>query len=242
MRRHNPTAAPAIPTAAPGHGHAAPNKDGGARPAAAPARPQDGAGRRCCVRGGSKMAPSRPRCPHPRWLHPLQRRGSRPARPRRRPQAVSALTKDGGGQRRWSLGSRHSLLAGLRGRHGGGRAGVRVRSLREARCQRLPHPAAHLQPRVQVRERAAPAIAPGRPVPPQPVPAGQPAPGLCQPCPGLAPRQSRVLCSPAGPAIPRAAPSRVWRSRRLELPLVGRGASAPCPGGAGAALLSRGRR
>lgn len=58
MWRHNhpqplPPSRPAPP--------AAPNKHGRAGPAAAPARPQDGAGRRCCVRGGSKMAPSRPR-------------------------------------------------------------------------------------------------------------------------------------------------------------------------------------
>lgn len=160
--------------------------------------------------------PPAPRCQDPRWLPPLQRRGSRPAPPRRRPQAVSALTKDGGGQRRWSLGSRRWLLAGLRGRHGGGRAGVRVRSLREARCQRLPHPAAHLQPRLQVRERAAPAIAPARPGLAQPLPAG--------PC--------RAPASPLGKAVscsreqlwpsPEFPPAELWGSRRLELPLAGR--------------------
>lgn len=198
-----------------------------------------------------------PRCQDPRWLPPLPRRGPRPARPRRRPQAVSALIKDGGGSRRWSVGSRRSLLEGFRGRHGGGRAGVRVRSLRQARCQRLPHPAAHLQPRVQVRERAAPAIVPARPglAWSSPCPrgwqGGQGSRGLgcAVPCPGL-PQGKAVPCgreqvwpSPEGP------PAELWGSRRLELPLVGmwsapesRGASAPCCGGAGAALLIRGRR
>lgn len=172
------------------------------------------------------------RCPHPRWLRPLQRRGSRLARPRRRPQAVSALIKDGGGQRRWSLSSRRSLLAGLRGRHGGGRAGVRVRSLREARCQRLPHPAAHLQPRVQVRERAAPAIAPARPVLPQPVPAGQPAAGLChavsRPRPSAQPRP--VVAGRSGHSLSRLQPSSGgaagWSCLSWAA-LEGSGASAP---------------
>lgn len=146
------------------------------------------------------MAPARPRCQHPRWLHPLLSRSPRLARPRRRPQAVSALIKDGGGQRRWSLGSRRSLLAGLRGRHGSSRAGVRVRSLREARCQRLPHPAAHLQPRVQVRERAASAVAPARPGSPC---ARRAAGGCAVPC--------RAPASPRGKVVP-CGRERVWPS------------------------------
>lgn len=187
---------------------------------------------------GPKMAPaaaavsgaaprwrhSAPRCQYSIWLHSLHRRGPRLARPRRRRQAVSALIKDGGGQRRWSLGSRRSLLAGLRGRHGGGRAGVRVRSLREARCQRLPHPAAHLQPWLQVRERAAPAIAPARPGLPRALPAGRPGAGLCRargPASSLGKAVScgreRVWLSPEPP------PAELRRSRRLELPLVAGG-------------------
>lgn len=146
-----------------------------------------------------RWRPPAPRCQHPRWLPPLHRRGPRLARPRRRPQTVSALTKDGGGQRRWSLGSCRSLLAGLRGRHGGGRAGVRVRSLREARCQCLPHPAAHLQPRVQVRECPAPAIGPACL---SPCPQGSRGPGCAMPRPGLVPWERRVLWRREGLAIP----------------------------------------
>lgn len=57
-------AAPATPPLS-ASGHGALIKHGRASPAAPPARPQDGAGRRCCVRGGSKMAPSRPRSSPP---------------------------------------------------------------------------------------------------------------------------------------------------------------------------------
>lgn len=102
------------------------------------ARSQDGAGRACFVRTGSKMAAGRSKMPSPPAARSQRRRGGACPQQRWRSEVPLAPRLPAFAPRRARL------------RDGGGRAGVRVRALRQARCQRVPHPAAHLQPRIQV--------------------------------------------------------------------------------------------
>lgn len=188
---------------APGTASSARTKHGRARPCEGTARLQDGASPRCCVRTDPKMAASPP--PHvTARIQDAFSSHALPTCPASRPAAAGGVCP----HQRWRseappvirlLAPRSSpRFVGVDGRDGGGRAGVRVGPLREARCQRLPHPAAHFQPRVQVRGREGPGIALARPSPRLPLPA---LPAGLRPQLG---RGKRVL-----------APSGAWGSRGL---------------------------
>lgn len=123
-----------------------------------PARPRGGADRGLRPRRGSP-APL-PRTALRRARAPAGGHRGREAGAARGGACAAGRWAEAAGERRLRVFPSGSRSAG--GGDGGGRGGVRVGALREARGQRLPHPAAGLQPRLPVGGRALRRLVPRR--------------------------------------------------------------------------------